>query len=109
MMTGLKKAAVASTLVFFIHGSQDTKRFALFMLVAAVVPPPAGIVTGLVAVGFYEGAKALRRSFIKAQGYSLEEDLEALGHVNESYSRGRQKALLIPLPQKTVSPSFEIR
>lgn len=108
-LRGLRGAAAASALVFYMHNSGDMRRLAIFTLVAAVVPPPVGIVTGFVAIGFYEGGKALKRSFMRAQGGLQAEDLERLESVNAFYHQGRRKGLVVALPQKTVSPLFEIR
>lgn len=106
----LKKAVAISSIAFYLHYADDMRRLALFGIFAAIVPPPAGILSGLLAVGFYEAAQCANRVGRKMMGYAQSEDFEILGQVNERYHRARRS--IVPFSynmEKTVFRRPEMR
>lgn len=99
----------ASSLVFLMRYSGDVRRLAVFLTVAVIVPPPAGIVSGLLAVGFYEAAKVSGRVYRDVMGLPRPEDFAALAEVNRRYKEAHREIMPLPRPEKTVFPAMEMR
>lgn len=108
-MLGLRRVVAATSLAFYLRYSGDVKRLAVFATVAVIVPPPAGIVSGLLAVGFYEAAKASGRAYRDVMGLPQPEDLAVLDEVNRRYKEARREIVPFRHPEKTVFPALEMR
>lgn len=108
-MLGLRRAIAATSLALYLRYSGDVRRLAVFATVAVIVPPPAGIVTGLLAVGFYEAAKASRRAGRDFLGLAQPEDYDILAEVNRRYCAPHREIIPLPRPEKTVFPALEMR
>lgn len=108
-LLGLRKTVAASSFVFLMRYSGDVRRLAIFATVALVVPPPVGLVSGVLAVGFYEAAKASGRACRDMMGIPQPEDFEALAEVNRRYKDAHREIVALPRYQKTVFPAVEMR
>ncbi len=117
----IKKAAAASTLSFFLMGSQyvkDVRVLAGLALVALVVPPPFGFATAATMAVAYGSGKYLTRHAMHAfrayKGYAQPGDFDVLDQYNRLTDHAYR--LSVPLPvhmtksfQKTVFRPAEIR
>lgn len=99
----MKQAVAASTLAFFLTASLDVKRLALFSIIALVVPPPLGIVTGLAAAGLYAGCQSVAQSagwvYRDIRGYAQPGDFEILAEFNRANLEAPR--LHVPVPTYT--------
>lgn len=106
----MKQAVAASTLAFFLTASLDVKRLALFSIIALVVPPPLGIVTGLAAVGLHVSCQTVARSagrvYRDILGYAQPGDFDVLAEFNRVNREAPR--LHVPVPVYTAgSPWHE--
>jgi hypothetical protein len=112
-MLRLKKAAVATYFFFALSHAGNARQLAMFGLIAALVPPPVGLLAATVLVGGYKAAMAAGRSlshaFRDAKGYAQPGDFEILGEFNRIQREAPRLIVPLPRPEKTVFPRFEIR
>ena len=114
----LKKAALASYISIFPYISRTKSGLALFGVVAVVVPPPMGFVSGVfAAVAYNMTATATQTAFRNARcsfGYATAEDYNVLAEFNRLQQTGHRytvPGILAPgyQSQKTVFPAPEMR
>lgn len=116
----MKQAVAASMLAFFLTASPDVKRLALFSVIALVVPPPLGLVTGLAAVGLHVGCQTVVRSagrvYRDIRGYAQPGDFDVLAEFNRINREAPRVHVSVPVckagparHEKTVFLTAEMR